>query len=155
MTRERSPGATPPGLEATSNGLIAGGGVVDGHGTLQSDRLVMSVAEAATALGVSDDLLYEVVARGELPSLRFGRRRVIPRRAVELLVESAVGGFDPSPALGTLTGRRRTGAGSRAPGRRAPEDHQPDPAGANGPAPAPFYMGASTSSTCSGRPWLR
>lgn len=155
MTRERSSAATPPGLEATSNRLAADGGVVDADGTLRPDRLVMSVAEAATALGVSDDLLYEVVARGELPSLRFGRRRVIPRRAVELLLESAVGGFDPSPALSTLTGRRRTGAGSDAPGRRAPEDHQQDRAGANGSAPVPFYMGASTSSTSSGRSWLR
>lgn len=55
--------------------------------------LVLSVAEAATALGVSDDLIYELAARGELPCLRVGRRRVIPRRAVEALVDKAMNEF--------------------------------------------------------------
>ncbi len=59
-----------------------------------TDRLVLSVAEAAEALGVSDDLVYELTERGELPCLRFGRRKLIPRRAVELLVEAAIAEFD-------------------------------------------------------------
>ncbi len=59
-----------------------------------TDRLVLSVAEAAEALGVSDDLVYELTERGELPCLRFGRRKLIPRRAVELLVEAAIADFD-------------------------------------------------------------
>ncbi len=59
-----------------------------------TDRLVLSVAEAAEALGVSDDLVYELTQRGELPCLRFGRRKLIPRRAVELLVEAAIADFD-------------------------------------------------------------
>jgi excisionase family DNA binding protein len=59
-----------------------------------TDRLVLSVAEAAEALGVSDDLVYELTERGELPCLRFGRRKLIPRRAVELLVEAAITDFD-------------------------------------------------------------
>jgi excisionase family DNA binding protein len=37
-----------------------------------TDRLVLSVAEAAEALGVSDDLVYELTERGELPCLRLG-----------------------------------------------------------------------------------
>ena len=36
------------------------------------EKLVLSVAEAAEVLGVSDDL-YELTALGELPSLRLGR----------------------------------------------------------------------------------
>lgn len=59
-----------------------------------TDRLVLSVAEAAEALGVSDDLVYELTERGELPCLRFGRRKLIPWRAVELLVKAAIGNFD-------------------------------------------------------------
>ncbi len=59
-----------------------------------TDRLVLSVAEAAEALGVSDDLVYELTERGDLPCLRFGRRKLIPRRAVELLVEAAIADFD-------------------------------------------------------------
>lgn len=69
-----------------------------------AERLVLSVAEAAEALGVSDDLVYELTERGELPCLRFGRRKVIPRRAIELLVESAVADYDPDAVLRTLYG---------------------------------------------------
>lgn len=61
-----------------------------------TDRLVLSVSEAADALGVSDDLMYELTERGEIPCLRFGRRKLIPRRAIEMLVESVVADFDPA-----------------------------------------------------------
>ena len=53
-------------------------------------RLVLSVTEAAGLLGISRGLAYELVARGELPSLRLGRRIVVPRRALEGLLETAV-----------------------------------------------------------------
>ncbi len=67
-----------------------------------TDSLVLSVAEAAAALGVSDDLIYELTEQGELPCLRFGRRKVIPRRAIELLVESAIADFDPTTVVTSL-----------------------------------------------------
>jgi len=66
---------------------------------MMSDTLVLSVSEAAQALGVSDDLVYSLTERGDLPCLRFGRRKVIPRRAIELLIEKAMGGFDPNAVL--------------------------------------------------------
>ena len=55
------------------------------------NRLVLTVAEAADRLGISSDLAYDLVARGELPSLRLGRRIVIPRIALLAFVESATG----------------------------------------------------------------
>ena len=64
-----------------------------------TDRLVLSVAEAAEALGVSDDLVYELTERGDPPCLRFGRRKVIPRQAIELLMESAVADYDTDAVL--------------------------------------------------------
>jgi len=72
--------------------------------------LFFSVATAAQTLGVSDDTVYELVQRGELPSLRIGRRRVIPRRAVELVVEHLLADFDPSILADRLsaTEERRT-----------------------------------------------
>lgn len=66
------------------------------------DPLVLSVAKAAKSLGVSDDLVYELIERGQLPCLRLGRRKLIPRRAIELLVENAMDGFDPEAALDSL-----------------------------------------------------
>lgn len=69
--------------------------------------LVLSVREVADALGVSDDLVYELTARGELPCLQLGRRRVIPRRAVELMIERSLETFDPEAVTAQL--RRSSG----------------------------------------------
>ena len=52
-------------------------------------RLVFSVDEAAFLLSISRGLAYELVARGELPSIRLGRRIVIPRVVLEELTGSA------------------------------------------------------------------
>jgi excisionase family DNA binding protein len=52
-------------------------------------RLTLKVEEAAEILGISRALAYELVARGELPSLRLGRRIVVPRRALEEMVGQA------------------------------------------------------------------
>lgn len=63
------------------------------------EGLVLSVADAAEALGVSEDLVYELTQRGELPCLRLGRRKVIPRRVIEAVIERAMDGFDPKTVL--------------------------------------------------------
>ena len=44
--------------------------------------LLLSVAEAAKALGVSRGSLYELVNAGEVKSIQIGRRRLIPRTAL-------------------------------------------------------------------------
>jgi excisionase family DNA binding protein len=51
-----------------------------------NERLVLTVTEAAGVLGISRAHAYELVARRELPALRLGRRIVVPRRALERLV---------------------------------------------------------------------
>ena len=53
-------------------------------------RLVYSVAEAAEVLGISRAFAYELVARGELPVICLGRRRLVPK--VTLLALLAEGG---------------------------------------------------------------
>jgi excisionase family DNA binding protein len=50
------------------------------------DRLVLTVAEAALLLGISRAFAYELVARGEIPVLKLGRRRLVPRVALLDLV---------------------------------------------------------------------
>ncbi len=72
-----------------------------------SPRLVLSVSEAAHALGVSDDLIYQLTERGELPCLRFGRRKVIPKQAIQSVIELALIDFQPSILLSTLEERAR------------------------------------------------
>jgi excisionase family DNA binding protein len=53
------------------------------------DRITLTVEEAGTRLGISRTLAYELVRRGEIPSIRLGRRVLVPIRALERLVESA------------------------------------------------------------------
>jgi excisionase family DNA binding protein len=53
-----------------------------------NEPLVMSVEEAAKLLGISRGLAYEAARRGELPTIRLGRRLLVPRwRLLELLGE--------------------------------------------------------------------
>jgi excisionase family DNA binding protein len=52
-------------------------------------RLVWTVEEAGRMLGISRAHAYELVARGELPHLRLGRRVVVPKQAIELLLARA------------------------------------------------------------------
>jgi excisionase family DNA binding protein len=49
---------------------------------LADDRLALTVTEAAGLLGISRALAYELVARHELPSIRLGRRLVVPKVAL-------------------------------------------------------------------------
>ncbi|HTT88937.1 MAG TPA: helix-turn-helix domain-containing protein [Acidimicrobiales bacterium] len=49
--------------------------------------LVVTVTEAAEMLGISRSLAYELARTGQLPSLRLGRRLVVPRAALVSLLE--------------------------------------------------------------------
>jgi excisionase family DNA binding protein len=66
------------------------------------DRVTLSVPETAAALGVSDDLVYELIARGELPSIVLGRRKLVPRRAIDMVIDRALADFDPDALLTSL-----------------------------------------------------
>lgn len=59
------------------------------------DRLVLTVAEAGKLLGISRAFAYELIARGELPVIRLGRRRLVPKCALYELV-----GVNPIEAVG-------------------------------------------------------
>ena len=54
---------------------------------MDSEKLTLTVSETARLLGISRGLAYEMVRTGELPSVRFGKRVLIPRRALEKLLE--------------------------------------------------------------------
>ena len=58
------------------------------YATLSSshERLVYTVAEAGEMLGISRAFAFELVAWGELPVVRLGRRRLVPKAALLTLV---------------------------------------------------------------------
>lgn len=51
------------------------------------EMLTLTVPEAGKLLGLGRDGAYQAVARGELPVLRFGRRMVVSRKALERLID--------------------------------------------------------------------
>lgn len=48
---------------------------------------ILSVEEAGRFLGLGRSASYAAVARGEIPSLSLGRRRVVPTAALRRLLE--------------------------------------------------------------------
>jgi excisionase family DNA binding protein len=53
---------------------------------MDDGRLVYSVAEARSLLGISGASACELVARGELPVIRLGRRRLVLKAALSALI---------------------------------------------------------------------
>lgn len=51
-------------------------------------RATLTVSEAAVVLGVSRSTAYELARTGEIPSLRLGRRVVVPATALRSLLEA-------------------------------------------------------------------
>ncbi len=51
-----------------------------------SDRLTMSIEEAAEALGIGRALAYELARTGEIPVIRLGRRMLVPKARLEALL---------------------------------------------------------------------
>jgi excisionase family DNA binding protein len=49
--------------------------------------LLLSVKDAAAHLGISRGLVYELLNRGELASLRIGQRRLVSRDAINKFIQ--------------------------------------------------------------------
>lgn len=50
---------------------------------MQVERLTVSIGEAATSLGVSERTLRELIARGDVPVVRIGRRVLLVKTQLE------------------------------------------------------------------------
>ena len=54
---------------------------------MTDETMTMTVAEAARRLHISRGMAFEAVHRGEIPSIRIGRRLLVPRAALERMLE--------------------------------------------------------------------
>ena len=63
------------------------------------DPETLTVPEAAAVLGIGRDLAYRAAARGELPTIRIGRRLVVPRAQLDRLLSGK------SPGLSDVDGK--------------------------------------------------
>jgi len=53
------------------------------------ERETFTVDEAAKILGIGRSKAYEAIQSGEIPSLRFGKRIVVPRQSIDRILMSA------------------------------------------------------------------
>jgi excisionase family DNA binding protein len=51
------------------------------------ERRTVTVAEAAKALGVSRNHAYEAARRGEIPTIKIGKRILVPLAALERMLQ--------------------------------------------------------------------
>ena len=71
---------------------------VSSQGSSPERRLLYSVEEAAELLGIGRTFMFELVATGQVASLKLGKRRKIPRSALDeyvtrLAAEQAASGI--------------------------------------------------------------
>ena len=67
---------------------------------LDSHRLTFSVEETAAILGISRGLAYQMIHEGGIPAVRFGRRLLVPKRALENLLDERAALITPANRQG-------------------------------------------------------
>ena len=55
----------------------------------RTERLTLTVIETAELLGLSRQSAYEGIQRGEIPHIKVGKRILVPRIALERLLNDA------------------------------------------------------------------
>jgi excisionase family DNA binding protein len=50
------------------------------------EKLTVTVEEAARLLGIGRNSAYEAVRRGEIPAIRLGKRFLVPKAALERML---------------------------------------------------------------------
>jgi len=55
----------------------------------QPERLTYTVDQAGRLLGISRNSAYQRVADGQIPTIRMGRRLLVPKTALDRLLETA------------------------------------------------------------------
>jgi excisionase family DNA binding protein len=59
----------------------------EGNEAKRMERLTLTVEQAAQLLGISRGLAYALARCGKLPVVRLGRRLLVPRRALERMLD--------------------------------------------------------------------
>ena len=55
--------------------------------TFLNEKQVLTIEEAGKVLGLSRASSYQAAARGDIPTIRIGRRLLVPIKGLELLLE--------------------------------------------------------------------
>lgn len=63
---------------------------------MEQERLTLTIEETAKLLGIGRQLCYDKAKTGEIPVLKIGRRLLVPRAALERLLQDRT--FTPVPS---------------------------------------------------------
>lgn len=77
-----------------------------------AEPLTLTVSEVADLLHIKPSSVYSLIARGDIPSVRFGRLVRVPKNELENLVRSGLsGGESTQRGVASISrrGRRRAG----------------------------------------------
>ena len=61
------------------------------------ERKTLTVVETARILGIGRNAAYQAVQSGSIPSIRIGRRYLVPHSALEKLLEETTGTDNDKP----------------------------------------------------------
>lgn len=91
-----SPPHEPSGVAMAVRGAgdrLAGksGGAHVGEANSSQPPTFYSVAETARMFGMSEMTLYRAIAAGQFPAVRIRGRLIVPARAIQAMVDSALG----------------------------------------------------------------
>jgi excisionase family DNA binding protein len=56
---------------------------------MQAQKLTLTIEETGKQLGIGRNAAYSAVKKGEIPSIKIGRRLLVPRVALDRLLASA------------------------------------------------------------------
>jgi len=76
-------------IQNVANSKGGGGSGLPHHAAIEK-RLCITVPEAAEMLGISRNFAYDLVKQKQLPVVKFGKRLLIPRLALEKMLEKGV-----------------------------------------------------------------
>ena len=76
-------------IQNVANNSGGGGRGLPRHADIDK-RLCITVPEAAEMLGISRNFAYELVKQKQLPVVKFGKRLLIPRVALEKMLEKGI-----------------------------------------------------------------
>jgi excisionase family DNA binding protein len=68
---------------------------------MENQRMTVTVEEAATILGVDRNKAYEAARSGEIPTIRIGKRILVPVASLERLLGLEAGQFGAEPNDGS------------------------------------------------------
>jgi excisionase family DNA binding protein len=57
---------------------------------LSNERQTLTITEASKALGVSRNKAYEAARRGEIPTIKIGKRILVPVAALARMLQAGV-----------------------------------------------------------------